>query len=252
MTAGVLFLNLPEETVDIDTVVPTVTISSPGNRTYGARWQLLAINATDSNGIDIVWYNWNGTNVTYSGPVNINFDEGINVVRAWANDSAGNVGEVTVVFTIDTVFPSLVINTPGNSTYDVATQLLDITAADNGIIDTVWYDWNGTSAVYTGPVNVTFDEGVNVLQAWVNDTAGNVQNASVTFTVDTIAPSVIINGPANMTYDTAQLLLSIAATDNGIIDTVWYDWNGTSAVYTGPVNVTFDEGVNVLQAWAND
>ena len=51
-----------------DTIPPSVTIISPENRTYTNETILVNISASDET-LDKVWYEWNGTNVTYTGTV---------------------------------------------------------------------------------------------------------------------------------------------------------------------------------------
>ncbi|MHA1981067.1 MAG: hypothetical protein ACTSXN_08250, partial [Promethearchaeota archaeon] len=116
---GIFFLSSPE---DNDLNAPIVEILSPINKTYNNATQLLQISATDSIGIDTIWYNWEGINVTYTAALYITFNEGSNTIYSWANDSAGNVGSTIVTFTIDTASPVVTILSPINKTYNNATQ----------------------------------------------------------------------------------------------------------------------------------
>ncbi|MHA1791886.1 MAG: hypothetical protein ACTSVI_04525, partial [Promethearchaeota archaeon] len=103
---------------------PTVIINNPVKTTYTSSTQLVNITAIDASGIDTIWYNWNGTNVTYTSPLNITFPEGMHALQAWANDTRGNVGYTFMVFTIDSTNPIVVINNPVNTTYTSSTQLV--------------------------------------------------------------------------------------------------------------------------------
>ncbi|KKN22815.1 hypothetical protein LCGC14_0911250 [marine sediment metagenome] len=239
-------------TFTIDTAAPTVEILSPINTIYNNAAQLLQITATDSNGIDAIWYNWEGANVTFTSALDITFNEGVNTIYAWANDSAGNLGATSVTFTIDTAAPTVEILNPINTIYNNATQLLQITATDSNGIDTIWYNWEGTNVTYTSALDITFNEGANTIYAWANDSAGNVCATSVTFTIDTAAPTVEILSPTNTTYYVATQLLQITATDNIEIDKIWYNWEGTNVTYTSALDITFNEGANTIYAWAND
>ena len=172
-------------TFTIDTAVPTVEIINPINTIYNNTTQLLQITATDNTEIDTIWYNWEGMNVTYTSALDITFNEGSNTIYAWANDSAGNVGTATsVTFTIDTTVPTMEILSPTNTTYYTATQLLQITATDNTEIDTIWYNWEGTNITYTSAQNIKFNEGLNTLYAWANDSMGNVVSQMIIFTIN--------------------------------------------------------------------
>jgi len=75
-----------------DTTAPTVEIISPIHISYNVSVQLLQINAVDNREIDTIWYNWDGTNVTYTSGQYITFNEGTNIIYAWTNDSTGNEG----------------------------------------------------------------------------------------------------------------------------------------------------------------
>ena len=180
------------------------------------------------------------------------FNEGLNTLHVWANDTLGYKGTTSVTFTIDTVLPTLELNSPVNTTYNSATQLLNISALDNIAVDTIWYNWNGSNVTYTSSEYIMFNEGLNTIFAWVNDSAGNIVTTSVTFTIDTTPPIVQIYSPMNTTYHSAIQLLNISASDNSVIDTIWYNWNDSNVTYTSTEDIMFNEGLNTIHAWAND
>ena len=227
----------------IDTTPPSITIVSPANTTYNNRTVLVNISAP---GASSIWYNWNGTNTTYTTPVNVTFAEGANTIIAYANDSVGNFNSTNVTFITDTIPPSVTIVSPANTTYNNRTVLVNISAPG---ASNIWYNWNGTDTTYTTPVNVTFNEGTNILYAYVNDSVGNLNFTNTTFITDTISPSITIISPANTTYNNRTVLVNISTSGAA---NIWYNWNGTNVTYTTPVNVTFAEGINTLYAYAND
>jgi surface protein len=163
--------------------VPIVKILSPSNTIYYSAVQELRISASDNKKVDTVWYNWDGKNKTYTSPLDITFHEGFNILYAWANDSDGKIGSDSVAFTINTTISKVEIITPTNETYYSAKLTLDITATANSEIDTIWYNWNGTDAIYNSSTEVVFSEGFNILRAWANDTSGNTSTDSVSFTI---------------------------------------------------------------------
>ncbi|MFA5333917.1 MAG: hypothetical protein WC376_05490, partial [Candidatus Nanoarchaeia archaeon] len=227
----------------VDTVAPSLEIITPVNTVYNNATQLVNISSDGAN----VWYNYNGTNITYISPLLITFAEGTNTLQAWANDEGNNFNYISVSFTIDTITPNLEIIAPKNSSYNNATQLVNISATDDNL-DSVWYNYNGTNITYTSPVLVTFAEGTNTLDAWANDSAGNLNYTNVSFTIDTITPNLEIISPINITYNTTTQLVNISSDGAN----VWYNYNGTNITYTAPINITFAEGTNTLDAWAND
>ncbi|MFW9963828.1 MAG: BspA family leucine-rich repeat surface protein, partial [Candidatus Sifarchaeia archaeon] len=82
-----------------DTTYPVVTIVRPVEGVYIDSTQLLEIVASDNIQIDSIWYNWEGVDVTYTGPEQIAFPGGTTTIHAWANDTAGNVGSASITIT---------------------------------------------------------------------------------------------------------------------------------------------------------
>lgn len=176
---------MPKDTSD--KTAPTVEILSPTNTAYNDPYQLLNISATDNIAIDTIWYNWNGTDMTYTAPHSIMFNEGPNTILVWANDTAGNVGSTSISFTInDLTAPTVQIINPTNTSYLDPIQLLNISATDFIDIDTIWYNWNGTNQTYTVPLYISFNKNSNTIHAWANDSAGNIGSTSITFTISPV------------------------------------------------------------------
>lgn len=245
----VVILIPPEEP---DTTGPTVTISNPSNTTYSDETQLLQITALDASGVDSIWYNWNGPNVTYDSPESLAFPEGATTIHAWANDSLGNVGTTSVSFNVDKTAPMLAIISPVAGIHVDATQLLEIEASDSTGIDLIWYNWQGSNTSYTSAQNITFSEGYNTLHVWANDLVGNIRSASVSFTIDSSGPMVEIASPKSEIYPRATQLLEIVASDACGIDEIWFDWDGTNVTYHSAQYITFSEGFNTVHAYVRD
>ncbi len=241
-------LNSTSVTFTVDTTAPTLTIDSPINGTYNNETILVFITSDGDN----VWYNNGTANFTYTAPVNLTFAEGSHTLTAWANDTLGNIVSQNVTFSVnfsapDTIPPTLVINNPENTTYTNATILVNLSGFDLNL-DSVWFN-NGTANItYSTPTYVTFSEGSHTLTAWANDTSNNTNTKNITFTVDTITPTISIISPTATNYTNATILVNI--TSDG--DNIWYNWNGTNVSYSSATNVVFAEGSNTLTAYAND
>jgi len=193
----------------VDTITPLISIVSPSNTTYNNRTQLVNISASDTN-LASRWF-FNGTaNVSYTTPVYVTFAENSNTLIAYANDSAGNLNSTSVVFTTDTIAPTISIVSPSNTTYNNTTILVNISSNENNI----WYNWNGNNITYSLDY-VTFNKGSNTLYAFANDTAGNLNLTSVTFFVNS-APSISLHSPANGTtiIDNQTVIFNFTATDD--------------------------------------
>ncbi|MBN1215869.1 MAG: DUF285 domain-containing protein [Candidatus Lokiarchaeota archaeon] len=89
--------------------------------------------------------------------------------------------------TIDTIKPTVNLDSPISTTYYDISQQLEITASDNIGIDTIWYNINdGENVTYSTEINIIFSKGLNTIIAWANDSAGNIGIASVSFIIVTI------------------------------------------------------------------
>jgi hypothetical protein len=101
-------------------------------------------------------------------------------------------------------------------------------SVNDSAISRIWYNWNGTNVTYTTPVNVTFNEGSNTLIVYVNDTIGNLNSTSVSFTVDTTPPHAITN-----LQSLSQSVTWIYWTWTKPIDADFYQ----NIIYVGGINV---------------
>lgn len=215
----------------IDTTAPTVGITSPTNNTiYNDTVQWLIITATDESGIDTIWYNWDGNNVTYISQQEITFNIGLITIDAWANDSEGNIGSTSTSFTI-ILDPFIEITSPtNNAVYDNATQVLQINATDITGIDTIWYNWDGNNVTYINSQEITFNEGLNTISAWANNSAGNIGSTSVSFIIDTNPFSSVweTNRSGSSGNNQIRLPLESSGTYNFIVN--WGDGTNNSII----------------------
>ncbi|TFH30605.1 MAG: BspA family leucine-rich repeat surface protein, partial [Promethearchaeota archaeon] len=202
-------------------------IKSPTNMIYNDRVTLFEITATDESEIDSIWYSWHGTNVTYLTPYYITFDEGINTIHAWANDSAGNLASALVTFSVDTTNPTIEIVHPTTTFYGDSTQLLDLSISDDIAIDQIWFNWNGENVLYTSPTNVTFADGPITVHVYANDTAGNTFHYSVNFTIADVF-TTIWDPTMTSIFSTTVNKIALPLQSTGAYD-FWVLWgDGTS------------------------
>ena len=104
---------------------------------------------------------------------------------------------------VDLTYPQVTIIYPTNTTYTNETLDLNYTYVETHC-DSIWY-YNGSvnssrqncGANWTGEIAV---EGSNTWTVYIDDTAGNTNSSSVTFNIDTTAPTVVIKRPENNSY----------------------------------------------------
>ncbi|MBN2042757.1 MAG: hypothetical protein JW754_03030, partial [Candidatus Aenigmarchaeota archaeon] len=187
-----------------DTNPPDITIESPWNQSYPQTW--VWANVTLDQTGSWCGYSMNGTgNVSMSNDstthyyVNISAGEGQQNITFWCNDTLGNINTTSVLlFRFDVTYPTdLSIVLPANTTYPSTSKTLNYTFTETNV-DTCWYEYNSGNTTLSGCSNTTFvglDNQQSNLVLWINDTAGNTNHTSVTFTVDTDAPDITINNP---------------------------------------------------------
>jgi len=237
-------------TIVLDTIAPSLEIISPLNQSYNNATVLINVSSDGDN----VWYNWNGTNVTYTSAVNVTFAEGANALVVYANDSVGNLNATNVSFTVDTTAPTFDIVPPLGQNYTNATILVNISINHGG----AWYNWNGTNATYTSEISVTFDEGFNTLYVWANDSLGNLNSSNVSFFVDGVAPLIEFVEPSTNTTNCSRewIVGNVSASDDNLDSVVIYLYNSSGLVNSSTgtyVNFTgLDDGTYYLNATAND
>jgi len=159
----------------------------------------------------------------------------------------------------DTTAPTIEIVSPNTEVYNGASQLLNITASDDIEIDKIWYNWNGINITYTAPISITFNEGSNTINAWANDTVGNVVTTSITFTIATVFTSgwdTTKTSSGSSNSDQVMLPLESSGTYNFFVD--WGDgssntitaWDQVEKTHTYPSQGNYTIKINgTLKGW---
>ncbi len=257
------------EVVDLGS--PEVNIHSPENKTYGIEELLVNITANDEHGIDQIWYNWNGTNVTYTNPTNVTFNQGLNTLKAWTNDTSGNIAKDNVTFTIDTVPLNISILNPGNnSKFNYSNIIFNVSSnkemewcgisIDDGDNITMELNNSGTGANYSD----TFEDREHYFEVSCNDSVGNTDTSGkYFFLVDTINPNLsIFKNETEVEYNEESIYINWTSTDLNL-DTTEFNvtYPNGSVVYSSgnsdgefglsPANLT-SVGYYNVSLWAND
>jgi hypothetical protein len=134
-------------------------------------------------------------------------------------DNAGN--SFTSLYNsllVDTISPSVIINTPNVSTYNIANPLpqFNYTISDKHL-QSCKYSLNGiNTSISCSNGNRTISPiiGNNTLILYANDTAGNLNQTNVTFYYDNVAPLITIITPINTTYSNTTILLNVTSNEN--------------------------------------
>jgi hypothetical protein len=254
-----LYLRYSHSLLDVvingtDTTPPTVTVLTPENRSYNIAE--LPLQFTVSELPAWTGYSLDGqANVTTSGNDTLTgLADGLHSVVVYANDTVGNMGaSAPVNFTVDTTAPVISLFFPANVTYTVNALPLNFTINEVAV-------WKGYSL--DGQANVTIDEnttltdladGLHSIVLYANDSVGNMGASSpVSFTVDTVAPTVAILSPDSVTYTSADVPLTFTVSDG--VSWMGYALDLTANVTIGG-NTTLlglSDGGHQVTVYAND
>ncbi len=242
--------------LSIDASNPTISIAYPANTTYTSNVNSFNYTFTETNP-DKCWYSTNG-GATNSSAVTCgtNFTglssaEGSNTWTVYINDTYGNKNSASVTFTKDTTAPTISIDYPLNTTYNVNVSQLNYTS--DGV--NCWYSRN-SGVTNSSPVSCTIDftnvisiEGSNTWTVYINDSAGNSNSTSITFFKDTIYPALIISSPLNSTYNTNSVLINFTADS---YQSLWYYNGTTNRTYISAETIIVNQGNNLFRFYAND
>ncbi|MFP4567663.1 MAG: S8 family peptidase [Candidatus Woesearchaeota archaeon] len=103
-------INTTNITFEINTP-PKITIHSP-NKTYYNTTEISLNLSVDDITLNETWFNYNGTNTTYTTPTKINLSEGEHTIIIYANDSTSLLSEKNKTIIIDKQSPEITIITP--------------------------------------------------------------------------------------------------------------------------------------------
>lgn len=163
----------------VDTGIPPVFITSPLNQSYTD--SILNLEVYSNEDIDVWWYSLNyGVWTIFSPNTTINVTEGHNNLIVYANDTVNNTGYEIVNFYVDTIDPTVTIDSPLNETYNVSSIPLNVYADET--ISTWEYSLNyGSWIIFTPNTTITPINESNTLEVRANDTLGNSGSAFVYF-----------------------------------------------------------------------
>ncbi|MDA8101278.1 MAG: Ig-like domain-containing protein, partial [Nitrospiraceae bacterium] len=233
-----------------DVTPPAVIITSPASGITNNAAPLLVFTTSDGNvTIMLDGQAINAVSGDQLGPLS----DGSHRVRVEATDVVGNSGSAEVTFTVDTVTPSVMINSPVSGYTNNRTPVIAYSASDGTIV--VKVDGAVVSKV-SGDQLDAFADGPHTVRVEATDTAGNAGYAEVNIAVDTIAPSLLIDPVVSPTNNSSQIIMGAREADAIVAVTV----NSTASVgvmqYPTPttwsLSVSLAEGPNVFTARATD
>ncbi|MBU0456502.1 MAG: chitobiase/beta-hexosaminidase C-terminal domain-containing protein, partial [Gammaproteobacteria bacterium] len=190
------------------------------------------------------------------------------VVRA----SDGKGGSETQSFgvnvtDVDITAPTITLNTPDNTWFNVFSPTIDVDFSDDKSLDSGWYkvgaggDWrfifsNNLTTSFTGNFQATLpDNGIYSIYFKAIDSSGNLSEPTddihiLTLRVDTVVPITSDNAPSGWQHSTVTVTLIATDTTSGIAQT-YYSLNQQGWV-EGTITTISDEGTTTLSYYSSD
>ncbi len=245
----------------IDSTVPTISLNSPANNSVIPAGTILDFGVSDTH-LNIVNYSINGgVNTTFPAPYIINtagWPDGLYVIQVHANDTVSNNVSRSFSFIIDSTVPVISLNSPANDTIILPGTTIDLDVVDD-YLDIVNYSVNGGSNQILNPsydIDTTgWSDGLKSIEIHAIDEAGNTAVEIYEFTIDSTAPDIILNSPANNSVIPAGTTLDLDVSDTHL-NIVNYSINGgANTSFTAFYEIDtagWTDGLYVIEVHAND
>jgi hypothetical protein len=242
--SGTIYFNVQ---IPVDTIPPTITITSPQETTYSTSNVFLEFTIND----EVSWVGYsldNKDNVTIIGNSLLSgLSGGSHTIVVYATDTGGNTGASDVVQfsvsipSVDTTPPSIKINSPSeNSIYSMLS--VDLNFNINEQVSWMAYSLDGGNNItISGNATISsLSAGSHTIVAYATDTAGNTgvsDTIQFTISIDTISPTITIISPQEISYSTSEVSLDF--TINEPVTWTAYSLDGEENVtITGPLIIS--------------
>jgi len=218
----------------VDTVLPDITITSPGADMY-LNTPHITVTGMVSKTPASVTVNNVPARIVENGFILTDFalTEGLNTLLVEVVDAAGNRGSKSIKINLDTISPVVQISGPqANAIINTPVIAVNGTVSEENVSVTV----NGIPASTSGQnysiTTLTLTEGTNTLQVEAKDRAGNIGIASISITLDTVPPVAgITQVPQSPTRETGATLAA------GGADVVAYKYKLDNSAYSPEISV---------------
>ncbi|WP_445474165.1 PGF-pre-PGF domain-containing protein [Methanococcoides methylutens] len=163
----------------------------------------------------------------------------------------GSVTNSTTVNVLNIPAFSITMDEPRED-YNYSTGSIFLNVSANLEVDTWMYNINATgNHTFSSNETLFLPDGDHNLTVFANDTMGNMASVMANFSIDTIAPTVIIELPQDTTYATNNVNLNVSADED--VDIWMYNINGTGN-HTFDQNMTLDlpDGEHNVTVFASD
>lgn len=236
-----------------DVTSPTISYqaSTTAQGTTGNNWIFINVSVTETNTIDTVQFEWNGSNEsfasndgTYWWENKTGLSSGNYTINAWANDTSGNLGGETQRWIyVDVSAPTITYKspTPNNTNiYYSNSVTINITATDaETSVDKCTLEWNGANETFDNndgtnwwETKATTDGTNYTINVYCNDTEGNSDNAGERWFIENSKATTVSYNMTGSAVVNDNIYCWFNATDNQNTTLTYYiDWFNSSSNY---------------------
>jgi parallel beta-helix repeat protein len=219
----------------IDSRKPIIQLNSPNNNSIIPDGTFLNFSITDLHLWQVNYAVNGGSYVSLSDPFNISTSDwpgGNYTVQINALDQAGNLNFSWFNFTMNSIRPTIHLNSPLNNSVIPGGIFLNFSVTDLNL-GQVNYSINGGSNInLSEPFNIStsgWPSGHYTVQINAVDMAGNSNSSWFFFTIDSIKPLIQLNSPGNNSVISSGIFLNFSITDQ----------------HPGQVNYSINGGSNI-------
>jgi parallel beta-helix repeat protein len=244
---------------------PNIIIASPNpDAIFGLTAPSFDVDITDDNPINETWYSIDDgmTNFTFTGSIGVInqtawdlISNGSCVITFFANDTAGSIGNSSVMVWKDSFEPNITINSPSfNQLCGIKSPALTLTINEPHF-QNLWYSLNGGNNVsFISQYEIDQFEwdkcgnGTVIIRLYASDTVGNIGFSQVIVRKDSIEPVILINNPLDaQKFGSNPPQFNLSIIEETLV-TCWYQIEGDENQYefTGLIGVINEDLWNAL------
>ncbi|UCE37216.1 MAG: right-handed parallel beta-helix repeat-containing protein [Thermoplasmata archaeon] len=192
-----------------DTTPPVITLNSPENNTIITEDMEIYFTITDEN-LDAVYYRINNDSyILLPLPYRIytkDWQDGRYVIDIIAVDlaSIGNIDQY--VFTKDTAWPEITLNSPENNTLLMQASTLDFDISDLNLISVDYSKNQDSLEIFKEPYDIDtseWEDGDYTITIIAVDAAGHINKKWFAFRIDIYSPSIVSSSINDKAMDVA-------------------------------------------------